>query len=65
MPADAPPEPPSEQQRVEMRRYIEALHAGLDDREAWLFSLSGRDIGELRRLVELDCPVSLRGPVLL
>ena len=48
-----------EQQRVRLRRYREAVQAGLTIVEARLFADSEADVGELRRLVEAGCPPEL------
>lgn len=44
---------PDEPVRVFWNRYDEARHAGLEHLKALEFAGSGRDIGELRRLVAL------------
>lgn len=46
-----------EQTRVLRNRYAEALKAGLTAEEAWKYSESDRDIGELRQLVAGECPI--------
>lgn len=47
----------SEQTRVYLWRYREARLAGLTIIEARLFAESDADVGQLRKLVQLACPV--------
>jgi hypothetical protein len=44
---------------VWLRRYTEALRAGLSERDAAQFADSDQDIGWLRKLVEGHCPSDL------
>lgn len=50
---------------VQRRRYTEARRAGLTIVEAKLFAESGRDIGELRKLVKAGCPVETLREIVL
>lgn len=51
--------------RVRIRRFREARTAGMTVLEAKLFAESEIDIGELRRLVKLECPVEQITRILL
>lgn len=47
----------SETERVERRRYREALDAGLTDEEARVFAIdTGISVSELRQLIRKGCP---------
>lgn len=63
-----PPDLPAqcdEQREVHRRRYKEARAAGLSIAEAELFAGSERDVGELRALVQKQCPVDLLARILI
>ena len=49
----------AEAQQVYRHRYREAREAGMSIVEASLFADSDGDLAELRRLVELGCPIQL------
>lgn len=51
--------------KVRRRRRDEALAAGLLRHEASEFAVSNVDIGELRKLVDSDCPPRLIAKILL
>jgi hypothetical protein len=50
---------------VRRNRYQEARRSGMSIVEANLFADSDIDVGELRRLVDADCPSDLLAGVLL
>lgn len=50
---------------VYLRRYQEARKAGLTMVEAQLFADSGRDIGQLRKLIAKGCPTDLLRQIVL
>lgn len=54
-----------EARAVYQRRYKEARKAGLTIVESQMFADSGRDVGELRSLVERRCPPQTIARILL
>lgn len=57
--------PTREEAEVYLRRFQEARAAGLTRLEARMFAECDRDVGELRRLVELGCAPKLMADILI
>lgn len=58
-------EPPTEQQRVVLRRFHEARRAGLTRVEADRFAVAATDVGLLRKLVAGGCPAAMIARILI